>query len=110
MNAMPRAISNTAQLLGPRPRLRLVVEDQFVREIWVEGRAPIITVHDYDWGETDTDPAFDEEGFAFSTINWRRPAWMLGLSFHPPFHADQWSRVRTLFETKKAQDGIVVDQ
>ncbi len=81
---MPRALSNTEQLLGPRPHLRLVIEEQFVREIWVDGRAPIITIHDYDWGVTDPDPAFDEEGFAFSPINWRRPAWMLGLSLHPP--------------------------
>lgn len=81
---MVRPLSNTEQLLGPQPHLRLVIEDQFVREIWVEGRAPIITIHDYDWGETDPEPAFDEEGFAFSPINWRRPAWMLGLSLHPP--------------------------
>jgi ParB family chromosome partitioning protein len=64
--------------------MRLVVQDMTVTEIWVNGRAPIITIHDYDWGETDLDPAFDDEGFAFSPINWRGPAWMLGLSFHPP--------------------------
>jgi ParB family chromosome partitioning protein len=64
--------------------LTLVVTDMFVREIWVEGRAPLIAIHDYDWGDTDPDPAFDDEGFAFSPINWRGPAWTLGLSLHPP--------------------------
>lgn len=79
-----RALSRIEQMLGPRPRLTLVICDMAVREIWVEGRAPLITVHDYDWGETDPDPAFDEEGSAFSSINWRGPAWTLGLSLHPP--------------------------
>lgn len=69
--------------LGPRPRLTLVIQDSKIVEIWVEGRAPIITVHDYDWGETDPDPTLDEEGYAFSPITWSRPAWMLGLSLHP---------------------------
>lgn len=80
---MSRILSSTEKLLGPRPQLRLVVEDQFVREIWVNGRAPIITIHDYDWGAADAGPAFDDEGFAYSHINWGRPAWMLGLSLHP---------------------------
>lgn len=69
---------------GPRPRMTLIIDDGFVREIWVNGRAPLITLHDYDWGATDPDPAFDAEGFAFSPINWRGPAWTLGLSLHPP--------------------------
>lgn len=76
----PRILSRTERLLGPRPNLTLVVQDQLIREIWVEERAPIIAIHDYDWGETDPNPAFDQEGFAFSVISWRRPAWMLGLS------------------------------
>ncbi len=59
--------------LGPRPRMTLVIQDSKIVEIWVEGRAPIITVHDYDWGATDP-------GSAFSPITWNRPAWMLGLS------------------------------
>jgi ParB family chromosome partitioning protein len=78
----PRILSRTERLLGPRPALTLVVQDQLIREIWVEDRAPIITIYDYDWGETDPCPAFDQEGFAFSPISWRRPAWMLGLSLH----------------------------
>lgn len=69
--------------LGPRPRLTLVIQDSKIVEIWVEGRAPIITVHDYDWGETDPGSAFDAEGFAFLPITWNGPAWMLGLSLDP---------------------------
>ena len=84
MIAMPRSLSRVEQVLGPRPQLRLAIQDGVVTEIWVYGRAPIITIHDYDWGQTDADPAFDEEGFAFSPISWRRPAWTLGLSLHPP--------------------------
>lgn len=79
---MARILSRTERLLGPRPNLTLVVQDQLVREVWVEGRAPIITIHDHDWGETDPYPAFDQEGFAFSPISWRGPAWMLGLSLN----------------------------
>ncbi|WP_339636916.1 ParB/RepB/Spo0J family partition protein [uncultured Hyphomonas sp.] len=72
------------RVLGPRPVLTLYIADLFVREIWVEGRAPIIRIRDYDWGETDTEPAFDSEGFPYTPINWRGPAWRLGLSLHPP--------------------------
>lgn len=79
-----RARSSLEHLIGPRPKLTLVIEDNFVAEIWVEGRAPIITIQDYDWGQTDPDPVIDAEGFAFSPINWRGPAWTLGLSLHPP--------------------------
>ena len=39
--------------LGPRPRMTLVICEQQVAEIWVEGRAPLISIRDYDWGETD---------------------------------------------------------
>lgn len=67
-----------------RPNLTLVVADMFIREIWVAGRAPIITIHDYDWGETDPAPERDASGIPFIRINWRRPAWRLGLSLHPP--------------------------
>ena len=70
--------------LGPRPRLTLVIENQFVTEIWVEGRAPIISIHDYDWGQTDLEPARDLEGLPYTKINWNQPAWALGLSFHLP--------------------------
>ncbi|MEO1305189.1 MAG: hypothetical protein AAFV37_09445 [Pseudomonadota bacterium] len=70
--------------LGPRPRMTLVVQEQMIAEIWVNGRAPIITIHDYDWGASDPDPAYDGEGFAYSPINWNRPAWMLGLSLYLP--------------------------
>ena len=65
-----------------RPRLTIVIENQFVSEIWVEGRAPIISIHDYDWGETDPEPARDRDGFPFTKINWNQPAWALGLSLH----------------------------
>lgn len=70
--------------LGPRPRLTLVMENQFVSEIWVNGRAPIICVHDYDWGETDPAPARDRDGFAYTKINWNQPAWVLGLTLNLP--------------------------
>lgn len=81
---MARRLSKIEQILGARPVLTLCISDMFVREIWVEGRAPLIHIHDYDWGDTDPDPAFDDEGFAFSPIHWRGPAWTLGLSLHPP--------------------------
>lgn len=81
---MARRLSKIEQMLGPRPVLTLCIADMFVREIWVEGRAPLIRIHDYDWGDTDPDPAFDAEGSAFSPIKWRGPAWTLGLSLHPP--------------------------
>ncbi|MEM1389566.1 MAG: hypothetical protein AAGF53_00520 [Pseudomonadota bacterium] len=68
--------------LGPRPRLTLVIENQYVTEIWVDRRAPIISIHDYDWGETDRDPARDRDGFPFTKVNWKQPAWALGLSLH----------------------------
>ncbi|MAN74220.1 ParB/RepB/Spo0J family partition protein [Henriciella sp.] len=71
-------------LLGPRPRLTLVIAGARIVEIWVEGRAPLITIRDYDEGETDPDAARDGDGFAYTKINWRDPAWALGLSFYPP--------------------------
>jgi len=80
----PRTLSRLERQIGPRPQITLVIQDQTVCEIWVNGRAPLITLHDYDWGETDPDPAFDAEGIAFSPINWRGPAWTLGLSLYPP--------------------------
>ncbi|MEL6859797.1 MAG: hypothetical protein AAGL97_09765 [Pseudomonadota bacterium] len=64
--------------------MTLVIEDMFVREIWVNGRAPLIRIRDYDWGPTDPDRVLDREGFAYSPINWNGPAWSLGLSLHPP--------------------------
>ena len=70
--------------LGPRPRMTLVICQQQVAEIWVEGRAPIISIRDYDWGETDPHPSRDADGFPFTKINWRDPAWKLGLSLYPP--------------------------
>lgn len=71
-------------LLGPRPQMTLVLVDGQVAEIWVEDRAPLISIHDYDWGESDPDPCRDADGFPFTKINWRRPAWALGLSLHSP--------------------------
>ncbi|MEP0315150.1 MAG: ParB/RepB/Spo0J family partition protein [Hyphomonas sp.] len=75
-------------LLGPRPRMTLVVEDARVVEIWVDGRAPLINLHDYDWGETDRNALLDEEDFPFTPINWKGPAWALGLSLYPPEQED----------------------
>ena len=78
------AARSLTELLGPRPRLTLVIAEAQVAEIWVEGRAPLITIRDYDWGETDPEPSRDGEGFPFTKINWRGPAWALGLSLYPP--------------------------
>ena len=72
------------ELLGPRPRLTLVIAEAQVAEIWVEGRAPLITIRDYDWGETDPEPCRDGDGFPYTKINWRGPAWALGLSLYAP--------------------------
>lgn len=77
-------MSHIFHQLGPRPRLTLVICEQQVAEIWVEGRAPIISIRDYDWGETDPDPSRDADGFPYTKINWRDPAWKLGLSLYPP--------------------------
>jgi ParB family chromosome partitioning protein len=77
-------MSALEHILGPRPRLTLVVEESRVVEIWVDGRAPLIGLHDYDWGETDRHASRDEEGFPFTPINWKGPAWALGLSLYPP--------------------------
>ena len=68
--------------LGPRPQMTLVIMDAEVAEIWVEGRAPTITLRDYDWGQTDPGAPRDQDGFPFTPITWRRPAWALGLSLH----------------------------
>ncbi|MCR9193837.1 MAG: hypothetical protein NXH88_03840, partial [Hyphomonas sp.] len=54
--------------LGPRPRMTLVICEQQVAEIWVEGRAPLISIRDYDWGETDPGPSRDADGFPFTKI------------------------------------------
>ena len=70
--------------IGPRPKLTLVIENQIVTEIWVDRRAPIISIHDYDWGETDLEPRIDHFGLPFTKINWKQPVWALGLSAHPP--------------------------
>ncbi|MEO1325018.1 MAG: hypothetical protein AAFV59_18675, partial [Pseudomonadota bacterium] len=50
----------------------------------LDGSAPLISIRDYDWGETDPDPSRDVDGFPFTKINWRAPAWKLGLSLCPP--------------------------
>jgi ParB family chromosome partitioning protein len=75
-------------ILGPRPHMTLVIEDSRVLEIWVNGRAPLIALNDYDWGETDRHALRDAEGFPFTPINWRGPAWALGLSLYPPEQED----------------------
>ncbi len=81
-------MSALVHVLGPRPRLTLVVQDARIAEIWVDGRAPQITLQDYDWGETDPDAMRDSEGFPFTPINWKDPAWALGLSLYPPEQED----------------------
>ncbi|GAB5457333.1 MAG: ParB/RepB/Spo0J family partition protein [Henriciella sp.] len=73
-----------SRILGARPNLTFVICQHQITEIWVEGRAPTITIRDYDWGESDPDPCRDADGFPFTKINWRRPAWALGLSLHSP--------------------------
>lgn len=72
------------RLLGPRPGVTFVIADQMVAEIWVAGRAPRITLRDYDWAKTDGTPYYDSAGVPFTPITWSRPAWQLGLSLHPP--------------------------
>ena len=81
---MSCALSESERILGPRPKLTLVVEADRIVEIWVAGRTPHIMIRDYDWGRTDPAPAFDREGFAYSDIYWSGPAWALGLSLYPP--------------------------
>jgi ParB family transcriptional regulator, chromosome partitioning protein len=81
---MSRSLSESERILGPRPQITLVVEDDRVVEIWVAGRTPRIAIRDYDWGRTDPAPAFDGEGFPYSNIHWSGPAWALGLSLYPP--------------------------
>ena len=81
---MSRALTEAERILGPRPQMTLVVEDDRIVEIWVAGRAPRIAIRDYDWGRTDPAPAFDREGFPYSDIHWSGPAWALGLSLYPP--------------------------
>jgi len=84
---------------GVRPRLTLVIENQFVTEIWVDGRTPIISIHDYDWGQTDLEPACDPEGLPFTRFSWKRPAWALGLSLHPP---ETKTDLRALSKSRRA--------
>lgn len=81
---MSWAHTEAERILGPRPQMTLVVEDDRVVEIWVADRAPRIAIRDYDWGRTDPAPAFDREGFPYSDIHWSGPAWALGLSLYPP--------------------------
>lgn len=66
----------------PRPEITLVVENGFIREIWVAKRAPLITIHDYDWGESDPLAVRDQDGAAYSKIEWREPSWRLGLTIN----------------------------
>lgn len=76
------------RLLGPRPGVTFVIADQMVTEVWVAGRAPHITIRDYDWGESDLHPYRDRDGVPFTPIKWTGPAWTLGLSLHPPSQED----------------------
>ncbi|MEH6487910.1 hypothetical protein [Hyphomonas oceanitis] len=82
--SMIAPFSPVEQILGPRPGLTFVIQDARVVEIWVAGRAPRITLRDYDWGETDPDALRDRDGLPFTPIRWKLPAWALGLSLFPP--------------------------
>lgn len=81
---MSEPLSPAEHILGPRPGLTLVIQDARVVEIWVAGRAPRISLRDHDGGETDPHALRDRDGLPFTPINWRLPAWALGLSLHPP--------------------------
>ncbi len=85
---MARTLTPFEKILGPRPGLTLVIENQIVTEIWVAGRCPHITIRDYDWGATDPAPYLDRDGFPFTPITWRGAPWQLGLSLHPPQEED----------------------
>lgn len=76
--------------------MTLVICDAQVAEIWVNGRAPLITIRDYDWGETDRAPIYDCDGFAYTKINWRHPPWALGLSLSPRLQGN----IRRILPTK----------
>ena len=93
LGAETRQLSRLEQVLGPRPTMTLVIQDLFVREIWVGGRAPLIRIRDYDWGPTDPMALTDAHGFAYSPFNWNGPAWTLGLSLHPPIEKDRFDPV-----------------
>lgn len=66
-----RLLTSVEELLGPRPYLTLGIQNRVITEIWVAGRCPRIIIHDYDWGETDTHPSLDREGYPFTRIVWR---------------------------------------
>lgn len=72
--------NSSRHIIEPRPQLTLIVECGFVHEIWVAGQAPLITIHDYDWGETDPLAMHDQDGAPYTMIKWRAPAWRLGLT------------------------------
>lgn len=81
---MSRTLTPSEKILGPRPGVTLVIENHLVTEIWVAGRAPYITIRDYDWGQTDLAPVIDREGYPFTPIRWKGTAQQLGLSLYPP--------------------------
>ena len=66
--------------LGPRPRLTFVICEQQVAEIWVNGRAPLISLRDYNSGICDPMACHDHDGFAYTRTDWQAPAWRLGLT------------------------------
>jgi ParB family chromosome partitioning protein len=81
---MRQVLTESERILGERPGVTLVVENGQVVEIWVEGRAPRITLRDCDWVQAGLAPEIDPEGFRYSSIQWSGPAWALGLSLYPP--------------------------
>ena len=69
--------------LGPRPKLTFVICGQSVTEIWVNGRALLISLRDYDLGPYDLIACHDRDGFAYTRTDWQAPAWRLGLTLDP---------------------------
>ena len=69
--------------LGPRLRLTFVICEQQVTEVWVGGRAPLISIRDYDCGPFDPNACRDRDGFAYARTDWQAPAWRLGLTLDP---------------------------
>lgn len=77
-------MSQLYKSLGPRPRLTFIIADEHIAQIWVNGRAPRISIRDYDWGPTDPRARRDRDGYPYTKIHWTGPAWALGLSLRSP--------------------------
>ena len=66
-----------------RPGLTFVVCEQQITEIWANGRASLISIRNYDFGPFDPNTCQDHDGFFYACIDWRAPAWRLGLTLKP---------------------------